>query len=262
MAKFCPLASSSGGNSTYLAASGDALLVDAGISCRRIETSIASFGEDVRRIRAILLTHEHIDHVKGLAVFLKKHRVPLYATAAVLETVCPALPADAALCEIVPGETFEAGGMLVKAFSTSHDSVGSVCYRIETPDAHTFAVATDLGAVTPEVKSGLCGAETVLLESNHDPLLLRMGPYPMYLKARIASAHGHLSNDDAAAFATELLLSGTARFFLGHLSKENNNPALAHQTVGAALADAGAKENGDFTIDVAPYDCPGKLVRL
>ena len=262
MAKFCPLASSSGGNSTYIAAADSALLVDAGISCRRIVNAVAAFGEGVQEVRAILLTHEHIDHVKGLGVYLKKHPVPLYATAAVLEAVSTALPAGTELCEIVPGEPFEAAGMWVCAFETLHDSVGSVGYRIETPDGHTVAVSTDLGAVTDEVRAGLFGCETVLLESNYDPLLLRMGPYPAHLKARIASAHGHLSNDDASAFACELLESGTSHFFLGHLSKENNNPALAQQSAEAALFGIGAKDGLDYTLDIAPYDCPGKLVRL
>ncbi len=262
MAKFCPLASSSGGNSTWLAASGGALLVDAGISCRRTELSLAALGGDASQVQAILVTHEHIDHVKGLRVFLKKHPVPVFATAPVLEVLSPSLPAGSELVEISPGKEFSAAGMGVRAFSTLHDSVGSVCYRIETPDGHTFAVATDMGAVSREVREGLCGCETVLLESNHDPFLLRMGPYPYHLKARIASSQGHLSNDDAAELACSLLSTGTSRFFLGHLSKENNNPALARQGVSAALEAAGAREDADYLLDVAPYDSPGRLVRL
>jgi len=263
MAKFCPLASSSGGNSTYLGASGGALLIDAGISCRRIETALAAFDDDADRVAAVLLTHEHIDHVKGLPVFLRRHpEAVLYATAAVLEDLAPSLPAGCATEAIVPGEIFTAAGVEVRVFATPHDSVGSVGYRMETPDGRTFAVATDLGAVTDEVRAALLGTETVLLESNYDPLLLRMGPYPPYLKARIASEHGHLSNDDAASFAAELIEAGTARFFLGHLSRENNNPALAQQTVCGALAQAGARQGADFELAVAPYDCPGRLVRL
>lgn len=265
MAKFATLASSSAGNSTYLAASSGALLIDAGISTRRIEAALSSFGEETRRICAVLLTHEHIDHVKGLPVFLKRTGAALYATKGVLEAVTRtmAVPSGCALHEVVPGEKFEAAGMNVCAFSTPHDSAASVGYRLETPDGHTFAVATDLGTVTEEVAKGVSGAETVLLESNYDPFLLRMGPYPPYLKARIASTErGHLANEDAASFLCGLLECGTTHITLGHLSRENNNPALAGQTSLDALAAAGARAGVDFTLTVAPYDEPGKLVRV
>jgi phosphoribosyl 1,2-cyclic phosphodiesterase len=264
MAKFATLASSSAGNSTYLASSAGALLVDAGISFRRVGAALASFGEEPSSIRAVLLTHAHIDHIKGLSVLLKKTGAALFATAPVLEEVTCSLrlPEDATLCAVTPNEPFEAAGMRVRAFSTMHDSAGSVGYRVETPDEHTIAVATDLGVVTDEVEAGLLGAQAVLLESNYDPFLLKMSAYPPHLKARIASEIGHLSNDDAAKFACRLLQNGTTHFSLGHLSRENNNPALAGQTTRDALSALGAREGSDFLLQVAPYDDPGRLVRL
>lgn len=264
MAKFATLASSSAGNSTYIGASSGAILVDAGISCRRIMAALSSFGEEPLHIRGVLLTHEHIDHIKGLSVFLKKTGAALYGTPGVLRAVAASvsLPPDAKLCPISCGEEVEIAGMGVRTFRTPHDAEESVGYRIETPDGQRLAVATDLGEVTPEVEAGVLGAETILLESNYDPQLLRMGPYPPYLKARIASDHGHLSNDDASAFACRLLESGATRFFLGHLSKENNTPSLAQQVTFDALRGIGAKAGVDFELSVAPYDEPGKLVCL
>jgi phosphoribosyl 1,2-cyclic phosphodiesterase len=152
--------------------------------------------------------------------------------------------------------------MQVTSFVTSHDCCESVGYRIETADGHRMAVATDLGVVTSLVEAGMAGCETVLIEANYDPVLLRMGSYPPYLKQRIASHRGHLSNSDSGQLAQRLLKQGSTRFVLGHLSRENNNPALAHRTVYDALTDSGAQEGVDFTLEVAPYDRPGRLVRL
>lgn len=263
MARFCALASSSAGNSTYLSSGGGALLIDAGISCRRIVTALASIEADVSELAGILLTHEHTDHIKGLRVLTGKHPIPIYATAPVLtylsenDAVAPKTP----LVEVTAAP-FEAAGMQITAFATPHDSVASVGYRITTSDGHRVAIATDLGHVTREVEAGVSGCELVLLESNYEPQLLRMGPYPPFLKRRIASDHGHLDNGSSAEFAARLVQSGTTRFFLGHLSRENNNPALAEQTVRHALTACGAQEGSDFLLAVAPYDTPGKLVRF
>lgn len=263
MAKFCVLASSSAGNSTYISCACGALLVDAGISCRRIVNAVAGLGESASALKAVLITHEHTDHIKGLCNLVKKTGASVYATAPVLEFIAANnhVPAGATLVEVTP-HPFEAAGMQVLAFATPHDSAASVGYRLTLPDEQTVAVATDLGAVTDEVVQGVRGCRTVLLEANYDPELLRMGPYPWFLKKRISSGNGHLDNGSSAAFAAALVESGTAQLFLGHLSRENNNPALAEQTVAAALAEAGAQRGLDFELDVAPYDNPSRLVRF
>ena len=263
MAKFCTLASSSSGNSAYISASGGSILVDAGISCRRIFSTLADFGEDAMNIKAVLLTHEHSDHIKGLSTFLKKTKAEVYATKDVIKAAAIAqnLP-ESCFNEIAVNKPFEVSGMLVRAFQTSHDSVDSVGYRIVTPDEHIIAIATDLGIVTKDVEDGVMGAHTVLLESNYDPFLLRICTYPPATKARIASMHGHLSNEDAAEFACRLIDNGTARITLGHLSKENNNPSLAEQTTFDKLSAHGAKRGLDYELSVAPYDSAGRMVRL
>lgn len=263
MAKFCVLASSSAGNSTYISCAGGALLVDAGISCRRIVNAIAETGESASGLKAVLITHEHSDHIKGLCNLVKKTGAAVYATGPVLDyiTANGYVPAGAALIEVT-NRPFEAAGMQIQAFATPHDSAASVGYRLTLPNEQTVAVATDLGAVTDAVVEGVRGCRTVLLEANYDPELLRMGPYPYFLKKRIASQNGHLDNGSSAAFAAALVESGTVQLFLGHLSRENNNPALAEQTVAAALAEAGAQRGIDFELDVAPYDNLSRLVRF
>lgn len=257
------LASSSAGNSTYISCSAGGLLVDAGISCRRIVNAIAETGEEASALRAVLITHEHTDHIKGLCNLVKKTGAAVYATGPVLEYLAANgyVPAGAVLVEVT-NRPFEATGMWVRAFATPHDSAASVGYRLTLPDEQTVAVATDLGEITDDVAQGVLGCRTVLLEANYDPQLLRMGSYPWFLKKRIASREGHLDNDSSAAFAAALIESGTAQLFLGHLSRENNNPALAEQTVAAALAEHGARRGVDFELDVAPYDVASRLVRF
>ena len=263
MAKFCVLASSSAGNSTYISCASGAVLVDAGISCRRIVNAIADIGESASELKAVLITHEHTDHIKGLLNLIKKTGAAVYATGPVLDYIATRnhVPTGATLIEVT-SRPFEAAGMQIQAFATPHDSVASVGYRLTLPNEQTVAVATDLGFVTDEVMQGVRGCRTVLLESNYDPQLLRMGPYPYFLKQRIASNNGHLDNESSAALAAALVESGTAQLFLGHLSRENNNPALAEQVTAAALAEMGAQRGIDFELNVAPYDNLSRLVRF
>lgn len=263
MARFCVLASSSAGNSTYISCGEGALLVDAGISCRRISRSLADLGEELGKIAGILLTHEHADHVKGLRILTKNTGAPVYATAPVLRYLEENALVDprSKLVEVGP-RPFAAAEIEVSAYATPHDSVGSVGYRFLLPGGQKIAVATDLGQVTGEVYDGVRGCDLALLEANYDPELLRMGRYPYFLKRRISGNDGHLANPSCAEFACGLLESGTTRLILGHLSRENNCPALAEQTVDDALRRAGARRGIDYELSVAPYDEPGRLVRL
>ena len=263
MARFCTLASSSAGNSTYIGVSAGSLLVDAGISCRALGRALGEIGADVNDIDAVLVTHEHIDHIRGLRVLTNRRPMTVIGVASVLEFLLEKnCVAPNTKLVAIDDKPVEAAGMLVAAFATSHDCCASVGYRIETPDGHRIAVATDLGTVTGPVEAGMAGCELVLLEANYDPVLLRMGSYPPHLKRRIASMRGHLSNDESGRLAVSLHEQGSTRFVLGHLSRENNNPALAHRTVYDALTHGGAVEGVDFILDVAPYDNPGRLVRL
>ena len=228
-------ASGSTGNCALVSAGGH-ILIDAGISLRRIRSHLSLSGLTPEDISGVLITHEHSDHISGLAMLVKYHKIPVYAPDAVAVSLRGSVPGiDACLREIVPGEMFSLGDMNIRAFPTPHDVRQSVGYRIEG-DA-VFGFATDMGHVTEEVVSGLSGADAVVIEANHDTDMLLAGPYPPYLKQRVLSERGHLSNDSSAALALRLAESGTRTIVLGHLSRENNTPSLAVGAVRRALGE-------------------------
>ena len=214
--RICIFASGSGGNCLLLSDGSTHVLVDAGISMRRIEASLREAGIAMSDITGVLITHEHSDHISGLKMLLKHHHLPVYAPHTVANRMRGMLPdVDGSLNIIEVG---------------TDESVG---YRFS--GTSSFAIATDMGHVTDEVLDGLRGAETVLIESNHDIDMLSYGPYPVYLKRRILSDRGHLSNKDCAVLARRLAENGTTRIILGHLSKENNTPETALSESRAAL---------------------------
>ena len=247
--EFYTLASSSAGNAALVCHNDTRLLIDAGISCRRITQSLAVLNLTLDDLDGILITHEHIDHVRGLVTLAKKCPAPLYATfgtAAAIQYPEPRLRAFAA------GKEFTIKDLYVRSFRTSHDAKESVGYRIES-DAGSLAVLTDTGFVTDEAHDAALGADMLLLESNHDVVMLKNGGYPYYLKQRILGLEGHLSNGDAAAFASLLAERGASEIVLAHLSRENNTPVMARTAVETALAGAGLSP----LLSVAPRDTLG-----
>ena len=249
MAKLCPLFSGSKANCTYISGNDGGFLIDAGASCSAIMKALNEIGESTDKIRAILITHEHIDHIRGLKTLLKKIDVPVMASEKTLETLCETnvLSNETKTVTLANG-SFETDFGKIVRFETMHDCEGSSGYRIELGNESNVAVCTDLGVVTPIVRESLSGCSTVLIESNHDLRMLQSGPYPPELKIRIAGDRGHLSNAAAACELVSLLKSGAKRFVLGHLSENNNLPALALRTSEAALLDAGAKKGIDYTL--------------
>ena len=240
-------ASGSGGNCLLAESGGVCVLIDAGISMRRMERGLRQAGHTWQDISGVLITHEHSDHISGLKTLLRYHPVPLYAPHTVGNRLCGMLPECIPVLRTIPvGEPFSIGVLTVRAFHTSHDTDESVGYRLE--DGAVFALATDTGCVTEEIRDGLWGADTVLLEANHDMERLMNGPYPVYLKRRILSERGHLCNADCAVLARALCENGTRRIVLGHLSKQNNTPELAFTSVSAAL------EGLEAQLAVAPPD--------
>ncbi|MBQ2960729.1 MAG: MBL fold metallo-hydrolase [Oscillospiraceae bacterium] len=238
--KIAVFASGSGGNCMLLSHKDSHILIDAGISMRRIETSLRSQGLTVNDIGGVLITHEHSDHISGLKMLLKHHGVEVFAPRTVAARLRGMLPEIEDHLTVLPvGIEFKLGEFTVRAFHTPHDTDESVGYRIE--GGGSFALATDMGCVTDEVLSGLLGANTVLIESNHDVAMLCDGPYPVQLKRRILSNHGHLSNVDCARLVRHLADRGTRRVILGHLSKENNRPGIAMAENGHALMGSGAE---------------------
>ena len=253
MAKFFTIASGSSGNSSFVGASGEGILIDFGISCRGVTSALKSRGIDPHSLSGILITHEHIDHVRGLAVFLKQYKIPLYASEAVLSFLLSnGLVPEGSVLNKIDEHGQIIGNMLVKPFKTSHDSVGSLGYSIITPDEHRITVCTDTGYITEDAREHLLGSEVALIEANYDNGMLDFGPYPYHLKRRIKGPQGHLSNTDCAAFLSELVKSGTTHIVLGHLSKENNTPEVALQTCISELSLAGLKKDRDYVIFAAP----------
>lgn len=252
MAKFCPLFSSSGGNSVYIGGGDRSILIDIGVSAKRTEQALWQIGVDANSIQDIFITHEHSDHIKGIKVFTKKHRARIHLTEGTYEELAKTdiLDNAAEIC-IMPSEGVDIGCMHIENFHTSHDAAESCGYKIELANGRKIAVATDLGIMTDEVFNAISGCDLVMLESNHDVNMLQIGGYPYMLKRRILGVKGHLSNDACAETVTKLLKSGTTRFFLGHLSRENNIPQLAYQTSVSALETEGARESDDYLIRVA-----------
>jgi len=263
MAKFCPLFSGSSGNCSYIGTADGGILIDAGVSAKRIETALRNREIDPCSIRAIFVTHEHSDHIAGIRILVKRYGYKVYGSAgtmeALLDNECLTTLNNFEIMHVAP---VEEAGIIVTTFATSHDSRQSSGYRVHTPDSRTMAVVTDTGYISGEVRAALCGCDLVLLESNYDPDMLRTGPYPYYLQKRIAAKTGHLSNAGCAKELPALAESGTTRFFLGHLSKENNHPPLAHRTALLALQKAGLQPNRDFLLNVAPRNDEAPVMTL
>lgn len=252
MAKICPLFSGSSGNCTYIAHKGVNLLIDAGMPYKSIAQALESIGADIEKIDAVAVTHEHSDHIKGLNTLIKRTGAKLIASKETYNTLVSNkyISADIPLFELKDSKA-DLGEIEVVRFATSHDCEGSSGYSLNLSNGQKISVCTDTGIVTKEIETALSGSDAVLMESNHDVDMLNRGPYPPALKLRILSDKGHLSNVSCAVQLTKLLNSGTTRFILGHLSKNNNMPALALSCSKAALLDIGARRDIDYILSVA-----------
>ena len=252
--KLIPLCSGSSGNSTYIETDDARILIDAGFSCKRISEMLASVGVSAAELDAILVTHEHTDHIKGIEVLSKKYGIPVYANAGCwnkLITLCAKIP-PAKVRVFESDMDFYIGKTRVLPFTTPHDSAHSVAYAI-TSSGRKAVVCTDIGHVDKRMLSLLAGADILLIEANHDVDMLMAGPYPYDLKKRILSGNGHLSNEDCGRALVSLYSSGVRNVILGHLSAENNFPPLAVETVRGVLQMAGIS---DMHIALAKRDAP------
>ena len=253
--RFSPLFSGSSGNATYVGCDDAHLLVDAGLSGTRVTQELMKVGVDPDMLSAILVTHEHSDHIKGIGILSRKYDLPVFATEGTWREMYGKIgaisPRNMRIFE--PGQDFYIGSIDVTPFATPHDAGQPVGYTFEISGAK-LAIATDLGSVRDSWFKYVKGADAVILESNYDPGMLQTGPYPFDLKKRIMGRHGHLSNDDAGEVAAELAKNGTRQIILGHLSKENNYPELALQCTLSALKLAGVRCQSDVRVMVASRD--------
>lgn len=232
--RLATIASGSSGNCIYIGTEKRNILIDAGISLKRIETGLESLGLGVNDLDGILITHEHADHIGGLGVLLRKYEVPVYLTEGTYNEIkrknLLGKVNDEYFQVIFPDTEFSLGDIKAESFSVSHDAAQPVVYRVTSND-HSAAVVTDLGVYDKDLAERLCGLDAVLLEANHDVRMLQTGPYPYPTKQRILGEKGHLSNESAARLLCDINSQRLKHVILGHISKINNYVELALETV-------------------------------
>ncbi len=251
--KVWTLASGSSGNSVYFEAEDAAILVDAGISAKAVDSAIAAVGGESSKLKAIFLTHSHSDHIRGAGVVARKFGVPVYATRATYEYCASRLGRGVEYRIIRTSESVEVGGFTVSTLPTPHDAEDSVAFILERGGS-SCGVLTDLGHVFYKLEKVISDLDGVILESNYDPLMLETGSYPYYLKQRISSKSGHISNEQAAYLLLNSQGSRLKTVLLAHLSQENNTPEQALKCHREVLADSGK----DFRLMVAPRSEPSE----
>jgi len=263
MIKVCSLFSGSSGNCIFISYNDTAILIDAGVSGRRIEAALAGIGESIDKIEAIFITHEHSDHISGAGILSRRHNIPIYANSETWVAMRSELGKIKSefIRHIEPGELTSVGDIAIKSFPIPHDAVCPVGYNIFIKDKK-LTIATDIGHMDEELLSNLEKSEMVLLESNHDVEMLKTGRYPWPLKQRILGDKGHLCNDMAGKVVAHLAKCGTKKFLLGHLSKENNFPELAYRTVCNALLDIKINPEKDIYLEVASRDRASNILYI
>ena len=250
------LSSGSGGNSTYLSSGKSSLLIDSGVSCRELSRRLARIGATPDSIDTIALTHEHIDHIAGVTAFSSRYGIPVRASAGTVRESPLSSHLDR-FSSLTTGVPFAAGCLRVAPFPVPHDAAEPVGFTV-ADGAVKVGIATDLGSLTPEVMAGLSDCDVVILESNHDSDMLVDGPYPWYVKERIASPLGHLSNADAADLIRAIRHEGLRHLVLVHLSETNNDPAMTLDSARKALG----RKGGGVLVSLGWQHRVGDLVDL
>ncbi|MFV0342297.1 MAG: MBL fold metallo-hydrolase [Anaerocolumna sp.] len=261
--KLCAIASGSSGNCTFVGSERTKILVDAGISGKKIENGLLGIDVNPDEIQGILVTHEHTDHIGGLGVLARRYNIPVYGTVetihAILKTKNIGRIPDDLFRYVRPDEAFMINDITVEPFSTSHDASNPVCYTL-CADGHKIGMATDLGKFDAYIISKLAGSEILLLEANYDENMLMVGAYPYYLKQRIIGDKGHLSNDTSAKLIKKLFHDKLKYITLAHLSKENNYDELAYETVRMELNKIIDDKHSELMLSVARREMPSDML--
>jgi phosphoribosyl 1,2-cyclic phosphodiesterase len=239
MMKICSIASSSSGNCIYVGSANTHILIDSGISGKRLKAGLDMIGVNPESIDGILVTHEHSDHIKGLGVVSRKYRIPIYTSELTWEKIITSgltgIIDKTLFNRITPDCEFRIKDLVIHPFSISHDAVQPLCYTL-SKDSKKISIATDLGCYDSYITEKLKDSNILFIEANHDIEMLKNGDYPYYLKKRILSDKGHLSNVMSGKLISELLNEKLQYIILGHLSRENNHPDRAHEAVRAELS--------------------------
>ncbi len=257
--RFSVLGSGSEGNSVFIANEDGGVLIDVGFSLKRISERMEMMKITPELIRGLLITHEHIDHIRGIGLFARKYRIPVYGTEETLNRghrILGNLP-EAKI--ITNYQAFQIGSLIFRAFSIVHDAADPVGYIVESNDRR-IGICTDTGCVTHLIKERLKDCDGLILEMNHDMGMLLAGPYPWHLKQRIKSRTGHLSNEDAGVLLHDIWHSQLQTVHLAHLSKENNLPELAMLAASEAMTRAG--NTGSTILQVAKQDEPTQMIHF
>lgn len=261
--QMCSIASGSSGNCIYVGSGESHVLVDVGISKKKVEIGLDAIGLKGQDIKGIFITHEHSDHIKGLGVLSRKYAIPIYATAKTWHMIL----SDKSLGYIEPDLHREIradvqvviGELSVTPFSTSHDAVEPVCYTFRNADKK-ISVVTDLGCYDDYVRMNLENSNVLFIEANHDVRMLEVGKYPYFLKQRILGDFGHLSNEASGRLIRHLIHDRLSHIVLGHLSQENNMPDLAYESVRLEMEDMVKESVGELKLTVANRDCVSDLI--
>lgn len=262
MLNFCSLYSGSSGNSLFIETENTRILVDAGVSSKKIEEALHHIDVEPSSIDAILVTHEHIDHIQGLGTFSRKFNTPVFANQETLDNMSNQTEkiSHENIKKFKVTDKFSIGDIDIKSFSIPHDAANPCGFNI-FKDNKKISIATDIGHMDAKILNSLEESIFILLEANYDPEVLKYSSYPYNLKTRIAGPNGHLSNNMAGKTISHLVNSGLKHAMLGHLSKENNFPELAYQTVVEELISENIYEDS-LLLNVANRDCPSELIEL
>ena len=260
MLRFISFGSGSSGNCYYLYTETEGLMIDIGVGVRMLKKQFRDYGLSLSSIHYVLITHDHADHIKSVGSLSYECQLPIYATANVHNgidrnyCITRKLPLTMRRM-VVPGVPMQLGAFKVTPFSVPHDATENVGYQIEA-EGVTFCIITDAGCITDEMKPYITRADYLVIEANHDEEMLRNGPYPQYLKERILSSNGHLSNKDCGVAIAENMKEGLKHVWLCHLSEENNHPELARKTVETVLRNYGIIAGKDLQLEVLKRKTP------
>ena len=260
MLKFISFGSGSSGNCYYLGTATDALMIDIGIGLRTLKKHCRDYGISLSDVKHVLITHDHADHIKSVGSFSHDYTLPVYATPKVHMGIdhnycITRKVADNMKMMLTVGEEVQIGEFLVRPFKVPHDATENVGYEIHVEGA-TFVIITDVGCITDDIKEAISHADYLVIEANHDVEMLANGPYPAYLKQRIQSESGHLSNDSCGRALAENMTERLKHVWLCHLSEENNHPELARKTVETILRSYGIIPGKDMELEVLRRTMP------